>query len=196
MGKGRMEVFTDGVLAIIITIMVLELRAPHGTDAAALRPLLPVLLSYVLSFVFLGLYWNNHHHLLSCTSRVTGGILWANLHLLFWLSLVPFVTAWMGEHPFTSTPAALYGVVLVMAGIAYLILQRLILRSEGPGSILAMALGRDLKGKLSPVIYLAGIGLAFVAPWLGLIPFVVVALIWLVPDRRLEQYVTEHGFSD
>jgi uncharacterized membrane protein len=149
MGKERMEVFSDGVLAIIITIMVLELRPPHDTEPAALRPLLPVLLSYVLSFVFLGLYWNNHHHMLSCTRRVTGAILWANLHLLFWLSLVPFVTAWMGEHPFASTPAALYGVVLVMAGIAYLILQRQILRSEGPESVLAAALGRDRKGRLA-----------------------------------------------
>ena len=187
MGKGRMEVFTDGVLAIIITIMVLELRAPHDTDAAALRPLLPVLLSYVLSFVFLGLYWNNHHHLLSCTNRVTGGILWANLHLLFWLSLVPFVTAWMGEHPFTSTPAALYGVVLVMAGIAYLILQRLILRSEGPGSILSMALGRDLKGKLSPLSCALAIGIAFISPGVAYALYLLVALAWLIPDRRIER---------
>jgi uncharacterized membrane protein len=147
MGKGRLEPFSDGVLAIIITIMVLELHAPDETDVAALRPLLPVLLSYVLSFVFLGIYWNNHHHMLTCTRRV-GAILWANLHLLFWLSLVPFVTAWMGGHPFVSTPAALYGVVLLMAGIAYWMLQWRILRSEGPESILALALGRDLKGKL------------------------------------------------
>jgi uncharacterized membrane protein len=187
MGKGRMEVFTDGVLAIIITIMVLELRAPHDTDAAALRPLLPVLLSYVLSFVFLGLYWNNHHHLLSCTTRVTGGILWANLHLLFWLSLVPFVTAWMGEHPFTSTPAALYGVVLVMAGIAYLILQRLILRSEGPGSTLAVALGRDLKGKLSPLSCALAIGIALISPGIAYAVYLLVALAWLIPDRRIER---------
>jgi len=152
MGTGRLEAFSDGVLAIIITIMVLELHAPHETDIAALHPLLPVLLSYVLSFVFLGIYWNNHHHMLTCTHRVTGAILWANLHLLFWLSLIPFGTAWMGEHPFVSTPAALYGVVLLMAAIAYWILQRQILRSEGPESILALALGGNLKEKLSPLL--------------------------------------------
>jgi uncharacterized membrane protein len=144
MGKGRMEAFSDGVLAIIITIMVLELRPPHETELAALRPLLPVVFSYVLSFVFLGIYWNNHHHMLHCTHRVTGAILWANLHVLFWLSLVPFATAWMGENPLASTPTALYGVVLLMAGIAYLILQQQILRTEGPRSVLATALGRDM----------------------------------------------------
>ena len=185
MGKGRLEAFSDGVLAIIITIMVLELRAPHETELAALRPLVPILLSYVLSFVFLGIYWNNHHHMLYCTHRVTGAILWANL--LFWLSLVPFVTAWMGEHPFVSTPTALYGVVLLMAGIAYLILQRQILRSEGPESILALALGRDLKGKLSPLLCAMAIGSAFVHPGIAYILYLLVALMWLIPDRRIER---------
>ena len=191
MGKGRLEAFSDGVLAIIITIMVLELHTPKETDLAALRPLLPVVLSYVLSFAFLGIYWNNHHHMLACTHRVTGGILWANLHLLFWLSLIPFATAWMGEHPFTSTPAALYGVVLLMAGFAYLILQRQILRSEGPESLLARALGRDLKGKLSPLLCAAAIGSAFIHPGIAYLLYVVVALIWLIPDRRIEGALSE-----
>jgi len=197
MGKGRLEAFSDGVLAIIITIMVLELRPPHGTELAALRPLLPVLLSYVLSFVFLGIYWNNHHHMLLCTRRVTGAILWANLHLLFWLSLIPFVTAWMGERPLASTPAALYGVVLLMAGIAYLILQRQILRSEGPQSVLAAALGRDVKGKVSPLLCALAIGAAFVHPGIAYALYLVVALIWLIPDRRIERILTEApGRSD
>ncbi len=196
MGKGRLEAFSDGVLAIIITIMVLELHAPDDTDIAALRPLLPVLLSYVLSFVFLGIYWNNHHHMLASTRRVTGGILWANLHLLFWLSLVPFVTAWMGEHPFVSTPAALYGVVLLMAGIAYLILQRQILRSEGPESVLALALGRDLKGKLSPLLCVMAIGGAFAHPGFAYILYLVVALVWLIPDRRIERAQSQAGTGE
>ena len=191
MGTGRLAAFSDGVLAIIITIMVLELQAPHGTDLAALRPLLPVLLSYVLSFGFVGIYWNNHHHMLSCTRRVTGAMLWANLHLMLWLSFVPFVTAWMGEHPFASTPAALYGVVLLMAGVAYLILQRQILRAEGPGSILAEALGRDLKGKISPVLCALAIGMAFVSPGVAYGLYLLVALVWLVPDRRIERVVSE-----
>ena len=191
MGKGRLEAFSDGVLAIIITIMVLELRAPHDTGLAALRPLLPVLLSYVLSFVFVGIYWNNHHHMLNCTRRVTGSILWANLHLLFWLSLVPFVTAWMGEHPIASTPTALYGVVLLMAGIAYLMLQRQILRSEGPESVLATALGRDIKGKLSPLLCALAIGAAFVHPGIAYVLYSLVALMWLVPDRRIERALTQ-----
>jgi uncharacterized membrane protein len=191
MGKGRLEAFSDGVLAIIITIMVLELHAPHETDIGALHPLLPVLLSYVLSFVFLGIYWNNHHHMLTCTRRVTGTILWANLHLLFWLSLVPFVTAWMGEHPFASTPAALYGVVLLMAAIAYWMLQRQILRSEGPESLLALALGRDLKGKLSPLLYAMAIGSAFVHPGIAYILYLLVALMWLIPDRRIERALSD-----
>ena len=192
MGKGRLEAFSDGVLAIIITIMVLELHAPNETDIAALGPLLPVLLSYVLSFVFLGIYWNNHHHMLAaCTRRVTGAILWANLHLLFWLSLVPFVTAWMGKHPFVSTPAALYGVVLLMAGIAYLILQRQILRSEGPDSVLALTLGRDLKGKFSPLLCAMAIGGAFAHPGIAYILYLLVALIWLIPDRRIERAMSD-----
>jgi uncharacterized membrane protein len=187
MGKGRLEAFSDAVLAIIITIMVLELRAPHETDIAALHPVLPVLLSYVLSFVFLGIYWNNHHHMLHCTHRVTGAILWANLHLLFWLSLVPFVTGWMGEHPLASTPTALYGVVLLMAGIAYLILQQQILRTEGPQSVLAAALGRDIKGKLSPLLCALAIGAAFIHPGIAVVLYLLVALMWLVPDRRIER---------
>jgi uncharacterized membrane protein len=192
MGKGRLEAFSDAVLAIIITIMVLELRPPQETDLAALHPLLPVLFSYVLSFVFLGIYWNNHHNMLHCTHRVTGAILWANLHLLFWLSLVPFVTAWMGEHPGASTPAALYGVVLLMAGIAYLILQRQILRSEGPQSVLAAALGHDVKGKLSALFYLLAIGAAFVEAGIAYSLYLMVALMWLVPDRRIERAMSLH----
>jgi uncharacterized membrane protein len=191
MGTGRLEAFSDGVLAIIITIMVLELHVPHGTDAAALRPLLPVLLSYVLSFVYLGIYWNNHHHMLHVTRRVTGAILWANLHLLFWLSLVPFVTAWMGENHFASTPTALYGVVLLMAAAAYWILQRQILRAEGPHAVLAVAVGRDIKGKLSPLLYALAIGAAFVRPGIADALYVLVALIWLIPDRRIERALAQ-----
>jgi uncharacterized membrane protein len=191
MGKGRLEAFSDGVLAIIITIMVLELRPPHDTDLDALGPLLPVLLSYVLSFVYLGIYWNNHHHMLQCTSRVTGAILWANLHLLFWLSLIPFVTAWMGENPLASIPAALYGVVLLMAAIAYLMLQRQILRAEGPQSVLATALGRDTKGKLSMMTYALAIGVAFVHPGMAEGLYLLVALVWLIPDRRIERALAQ-----
>ena len=191
MGKGRLEAFSDGVLAIIITIMVLELRPPHGAELGALRPLLPVLSSYVLSFVYLGIYWNNHHHMLHVTHRVTGPILWANLHLLFWLSLVPFVTAWMGENHLASAPAALYGAVLLMAGFAYLLLQQQILRVEGPRSVLASAVGRDAKGKLSPLLYLVAIGAAFFQPWLADAVYVLVALMWLVPDRRIERALAQ-----
>jgi uncharacterized membrane protein len=191
MGKGRLEAFSDAVLAIIITIMVLELRAPHDTDLAALRPLLPVLLSYALSFVYLGIYWNNHHHMLHCTRRVTGAILWANLHLLFWLSLIPFVTAWMGENHLASNPTALYGVVLLMAAIAYLILQRLILRVEGPRSVLAVALGPDLKGKMSPLLYALAIAAAFLHPGISLFLYLLGALVWLIPDRRIERALAE-----
>ena len=175
------------MLAIIITIMVLELRAPHGTDLAALGPLLPGLLSYVLSFVYLGIYWNNHHHMLQCTSRVTGAILWANLYLLFWLSLIPFVTAWMGENPLASTPTALYGVVLLMAAIAYWILQWQILSAEGPQSVLAAALGRDIKGKVSPLLYALATAAAFVHPGIADVLYLLVALMWLIPDRRIER---------
>ena len=187
MGAGRLEAFSDGVLAIIITIMVLELRAPHEASLAALRPLLPVALSYVLSFVYIGIYWNNHHHMLHVTQRVNGAILWANLHLLFWLSLVPFVTAWMGENHFAALPTAAYGVVLLLAGIAYWILQQLIVASQGPTSVLAAAVGRDLKGKLSPLLYVVAIALSFVRPWLADVVYVSVALMWLTPDRRIER---------
>jgi uncharacterized membrane protein len=187
MGKGRLEAFSDGVIAIIITIMVLELGAPHEAELGALRPLVPILLSYMLSFVFIGIYWNNHHHMLQGARRVTGAILWANLHLLFWLSLIPFVTAWMGEHPRTSTPAALYGFVLLMAGVAYLILQRQILRSEGPLSVLAVALGGDVKGKLSALLYVLAIGAAFADARIAYLVYLLVALMWLIPDRRIER---------
>ena len=189
MGTTRLEAFSDGVLAIIITIMVLELRAPHEPTLAALSVLLPVFLSYMLSFIYIGIYWNNHHHMLSVTERVNGGILWANLHLLFWLSLVPFTTAWMGENHFASAPTAAYGVTLLMAGIAYWILQRAILRSEGRDSVLARAIGPDLKGKLSPFVYLVAIPLAFVHPAISDALYVTVALTWLIPDRRIERAI-------
>jgi uncharacterized membrane protein len=189
MGPDRLKAFTDGVLAIIITIMVLELRAPHEAELASLRPLVPVALSYVLSFVYLVIYWNNHHHLLHVTRRVTGGILWANAHLLFWLSLVPFVTAWAGENHFAPVPMAAYGVVLFLAGIAYLVLQRVIIVSQGPESVLAAAVGGDVKGKLSPLIYAIAVPLAFVRPWLAGALYVGAALMWLTPDRRIERTV-------
>jgi TMEM175 potassium channel family protein len=186
-----MEAFSDGVLAIIITIMVLELKVPQGADPDTLRPLLPVFLSYVLSFVYLGIYWNNHHHMLHVTQRVSGSILWANLHLLFWLSLVPFVTGWMGENHFAPAPTALYGVVLLMAAIAYWMLQRTIINSQGRASLLKAAVGRDLKGKLSPIFYLIAIPLAFVSRWISEALYVLVALIWLIPDRRIERVLAE-----
>jgi uncharacterized membrane protein len=186
MGKSRFEAFSDGVLAIIITIMVLELKVPHGESLAVLRPLTPVFLSYLLSFVYLGIYWNNHHHMLHATRMVTGPMLWANLHLLFWLSLVPFITGWMGENHFAPVPTALYGVVLLMAAIAYYILQQLIIASQGPDSILKRAVGGDWKGKLSPVLYTVAIPLAFQSRWISLGLYIVVAMIWLVPDRRIE----------
>jgi uncharacterized membrane protein len=191
MGKGRLEAFSDGVLAIIITIMVLEMKVPHGTDPDALRPLLPVFLSYVLSYVYLGIYWNNHHHMLHVTQRVSGGVLWANLHLLFWLSLVPFVTAWMGENHFAPAPTALYGVVLLMAAIAYWVLLRRILAAQGPNSLLAAAVGKDLKGKISPVLYLIAIPAAFFNQWVAGGLYVAVALMWLIPDRRIERAVSK-----
>jgi uncharacterized membrane protein len=186
MNKQRLEAFSDGVIAILITIMVLELRAPHAATLAALRPLLPTFLAYVLSFVYLGIYWNNHHHLLHATTSVSGGVLWANLHLLFWLSLVPFATSWVGENP-VALPTALYGVVLLLAGFAYFILLTLIVRHEGKQSPLARAVGRDVKGKASLAIYAAGIALSFVQPWLGEAMYVIVAATWLVPDRRMER---------
>ena len=191
MEKNRLEAFSDGVLAIIITIMVLELKVPHGTDFETLKPLLPVFLSYVLSFIYVGIYWNNHHHMLHSTNRVTGGILWANLHLLFWLSLFPFTTGWVGENHVAPTPTAVYGFVLLMAAIAYYILQRLIIASQGRGSVLAAAIGSDWKGKLSPVLYLAAIPLAFVSSWIASGIYVFVALLWLIPDRRIERVLAK-----
>ncbi len=191
MGKGRLEAFSDGVIAILITIMVLELKIPHGADAAALAPLLPVFLTYVLSFVYLGIYWNNHHHMLHATTHIDGRILWANLHLLFWLSLVPFTTGWMGENHFAPLPTAVYGVVLLASAVAYFLLQSAIIAGQGPGSKLAAALGRDLKGKLSPFVYAAAIPLAFVNQWISDALYVSVALIWLVPDRRIEKRIRE-----
>lgn len=187
MSKNRMEAFSDGVLAIIITIMVLELTIPHEADLAALRPLLPVFLSYVLSFVFLGIYWNNHHHLMQATRRVDGRVLWANLHLLFWLSLIPFVTGWMGENNFATWPVALYGTVLLFAAIAYFILSRMLLSIHEQDSALAVALGQDLKAKLSLVIYILAIPFAFLNTWLSCGLFVLVAVMWLIPDRRIEK---------
>ena len=194
MHKGRLEAFSDGVLAIIITIMVLELRVPRDAAALAdLKPLLPVFLSYMLSFVYLGIYWNNHHHLFQVVQRVHGTILWANLHLLFWLSLIPFVTGWMGENHFAQTPVALYGVVLLMSAVAYLILQQTILRAPGGNPVLAAAIGRDLKGKLSAVLYAGAIALSFISPWIASAIYVLVALIWLIPDRRIERVLASNG---
>jgi len=191
MGKGRMETFSDGVIAIIITIMVLELRVPHGSDLTALKPLVPVLLSYLLSFIFLGIYWSNHHHMLHAVEHVNGGVLWANLHLLFWLSLVPFVTAWMGENHFAPGAVAMYGVVLLFASIAYFILSRALISLHGRDSLLATAVGRDFKGLISALIYLVAIPLALVRWWLACTLYVLVAIIWLVPDRRIERTLTE-----
>ena len=186
MTKTRLEAFSDGVVAILITIMVLELKVPHGADLPALRPMVPVFLAYVLSFVFVGIYWNNHHHMLHAAEKVDGRILWANLHLLFWLSLVPVATQWMGDHPMAPLPAAAYGGILLCAAIAYTLLQRSIVRRHGPGSVLASAVGKDLKGKLSLALYVAAIGAAFLLPWVSYAIYVIVALIWLVPDRRIE----------
>ena len=187
MSKARLEAFSDGVLAIIITIMVLELRVPHEPTVAGLRPVLPVFLSYVLSFVYVGIYWTNHHHMLQTVKTVRGPVLWANLHLLFWLSLVPFVTGWMGENGFASTPTAFYAGVLLACAIAYTILQNLIISSQGPDSILKQAIGNGWKEKLSPALYVAAIPAAFVSAWLAQALIVLVALIWLVPDRRIEK---------
>lgn len=192
MGKTRLEAFSDGVLAIVITIMVLELKVPHAATLAELTPLWPVFLSYVLSFIYVGIYWNNHHHMLHMVHKVSGGVLWANLHLLFWLSLIPFVTGWMGENHFAAAPTALYGVVLLMAAIAYWILQQTILANEGPDCALAVAVGKDFKGKISPVIYAAAIGLAFVSPLIAGGLYVLAAMMWLVPDRRIERMVKAH----
>ena len=191
MGKGRLEAFSDGVIAVIITIMVLELRAPRGADISALLPLGHGAISYVLSFIFLGIYWNNHHHLLQATQKVNGPILWANLHLLFWLSLVPFVTAWMGENGFASLPVALYGVVLLFAGTAYYILERLLVVFHGKNSNLAKAVGEDFKGKMSMVLYLAAIPLAFLVSWASLAIYILVAVMWLIPDQRIEKVLAK-----
>jgi uncharacterized membrane protein len=187
MPKARLEAFSDGVLAIIITIMVLDLRIPQGEELAALRPVLPVFFCYVLSFVYIGIYWNNHHHMLHAARRVSGGVLWANLHLLFWLSLLPFVTGWMGENNFGPIPTALYGTDLLMAGVAYWILERALVGAEGEESILARAIGKDRKGILSIVLYAVAIPLAFFGRWAAQGIFVLVALMWLIPDRRIER---------
>jgi len=192
MEKNRLEAFSDGVLAIIITIMVLELKAPHGEDFQALAPLLPVFLSYLLRFIYVGIYWNNHHHMFQSTKNVSGGILWANLHLLFWLSLFPFSTAWIGENHLAWLPTAAYGVVLLMAAIAYYVLQQTIIARQGRDSLLKSALGSDWKGKLSPALYLAAIPLAFVSPWIATGLYTFVALMWLVPDRRIERVLSEN----
>jgi len=191
MEKNRLEAFSDGVLAIIITIMVLEMKVPHDVQLAALKPILPVFLSYVLSFIYVGIYWNNHHHLFQSTRRVSGGILWANLHLLFWLSLFPFATGWMGENHLASTPTAIYGFVLLMAAIAYYLLQRAIIAQQGAESLLAKAVGCDWKGKLSPVLYLAAVPLSFASPWIAGGLYVSAAVMWFVPDRRIERALAE-----
>jgi TMEM175 potassium channel family protein len=187
MGTNRMETFFDGVIAIIITIMVLEMKVPHGDGADALAPLIPVFLSYVLSFLYLGIYWNNHHHMMHACQSTTGSMLWANLHLLFWLSLIPFTTGWMGENHFAALTAAAYGVVLLMAAIAYWILQQRIIASQGRESVLRRAVGNDWKGKLSPVLYFVAITVAFLSPWVSVAIYVFVALMWIVPDRRIER---------
>jgi uncharacterized membrane protein len=192
MSKGRLEAFSDGVIAIIITIMVLEMKVPHGDSWQKLLPLAPTFLSYVLSFVYVGIYWNNHHHMLHATTTVTGAMLWANLHLLFWLSLFPFATGWMGENHFTAAPTALYGLVLLMAGAAYYLLQQTIISAQGNKSILKKAIGRDWKGKLSLVLYLVAIAATRRSIWIAQAIYVVVALTWLIPDRRIKR-VLEHG---
>ena len=186
MNRTRLEAFSDGVMAIIITIMVLEIKVPHGNDFEVLKPLIPVVISYVLSFIYIGIYWNNHHHMMHTVKRVTGGILWANLHLLFWLSLVPFTTGWIGENHFDPIPMAIYGIILLMAAIAYFILQTQIIRAQGEHSLLAKAIGNDIKGKMSPIIYLLAIGSNFVSQWISGSLYVLVALIWLIPDKRIE----------
>ena len=187
MGKGRLEAFSDGVFAIIITIMVLEMKVPHGETLETLVPLLPVFLSYVLSFTYVGIYWNNHHHMLHACSKVSGAVLWANLHLLFWLSLFPFVTGWMGENHFAQMPSALYGLVLLMAACAYWVLQQTIIATQGERSLLRAAVGIDWKGKLSPVVYVVAIGSTFFASWIAQVIYVAVALVWLIPDPRIER---------
>ncbi len=189
MEKDRLAAFTDGVIAVIITIMVLEMKAPHDTTLTALRQTAPVFLSYVLSFIYVAIYWNNHHHFFQLVSRVNGAVLWANLHLLFWLSLIPFTTSWLGEHPSSPLPAAVYGAVLLLSAVAWYVLQAALIRTQGSNSALARALGRDIKGKISPLLYLAGIALAFVDAWISDAIYLLVALMWLVPDRRIEKTV-------
>jgi TMEM175 potassium channel family protein len=193
--KNRLEAFSDGVLAIVITIMVLELKVPHGSGLAELKPLIPIFLSYVISFTYIGIYWNNHHHLLKAAPCINAGIMWANLHLLFWLSLLPFVTGWMGENHFATIPSAAYGVVLLAAALAYKLLQSLVVCETGPGSSLAISLGQDWKGMMSPICCAIGAALSFVRPWLGGFIYAMVALLWLVPDRRIERIVggNRHG---
>jgi uncharacterized membrane protein len=193
MHKSRLEAFSDGVLAIIITIMVLEIKVPHGDTVDTLRPLLPVLSSYVLSFIYVGIYWNNHHHLFQAARKVNGRVLWANLHLLFWLSLLPFASGWMGENHFAALPVALYGAVLLMAGLAYWLLSRAIIQADGPDSLLAKAIGRDWKGSVSVVLYLLAIPLTFLHEWIAEAIYVGVALLWLIPDRRIERALQETG---
>jgi len=195
MTKGRVEAFSDGVIAILITIMVLELKVPHEPTLESLRPLLPIFLGYLLSFLYLGIYWNNHHHLFQAAKHANGAVMWANLHLLFWLSLVPFATTWVGENPAASAPTAIYGVLLLGTAIAYMIMQATLVRAQGNDQTLQRALGSDFKGKLSPLLYVLGIGSSFVAPWLGQLFYVSVALIWLVPDRRIERELI-HRKSD
>ena len=186
MNRTRLEAFSDGVLAIIITIMVLEIKVPHGNDFEVLKPLIPVVISYILSYIYIGIYWNNHHHMMHTVKHVTGGILWANLHLLFWLSLVPFVTGWIGENHFDPIPMAMYGIVLLMAAIAYFLLQTQIIRSQGRDSLLARAVGNDIKGKMSPILYSLAIASNFVSQWISGALYILVALIWLIPDKRIE----------
>jgi uncharacterized membrane protein len=194
MGKGRLEAFSDGVLAIIITIMVLEIKVPHGDILEDLKPLLPVFMSYVLSFIYIGIYWNNHHHLMQVVHKVSGAVLWSNIHLLFWLSLVPFATAWMGENHFSKWPVILYGFILLMAGVAYYILAHCLTSIHGKDSVLAKAIGKDRKGMLSVILYIAGIiASAVIDPWIGFSIYAVVAVIWFIPDRRIEKKIeTEH----
>lgn len=196
MKKGRLEAFSDGVIAIILTIMVLELKIPHGATLDALKPLIPALVSYILSFIYIGIYWNNHHHMISTVGEVTGGILWANLHLLFWLSVVPFVTGWMGENHFAADTLALYGFVLLMCAIAYFILQRCIIVTQGRESKLARAVGKDVKGKISPVLYLLAIPAAYLSVWVSGGIYVLIALMWLIPDKRIERTVEKEGLEE
>jgi uncharacterized membrane protein len=191
MNKGRLEAFSDGVLAVIITVMVLEMKSPRGTSLAALRPVIPIFLSYILSFVYIGIYWNNHHHLLHATQRVNGATLWANLHLLFWLSLIPFTTAWMGENQFAAWPVAVYGIVLLLAAVAYFILTKALIKLHGRGSTLATSIGSDRKGKISIALYAAAIPLAFAQPWIACACYVIVAIMWLIPDRRIERKLAQ-----